>query len=143
MAGVACKRQPPEPTVETNRGPNSLTRYQRWTRDALENLEADLQDLEQRRSLCHGALDPSISSTIDTRDRCHQLVRCLQSVKSITFERSWELLLLWITDPRMRPQPVFGSLSPLLVCPCFTCSSELVNQRLQSRRRVRDPAVVP
>jgi glycosyltransferase involved in cell wall biosynthesis len=35
-----------------------------------------------------------ISLIIGTRDRCQQLVRCLQSVRGITFERPWELIVV-------------------------------------------------
>jgi glycosyltransferase involved in cell wall biosynthesis len=35
-----------------------------------------------------------ISLIICTRDRCQQLVRCLQSVRGITFERPWELIVV-------------------------------------------------
>ena len=35
-----------------------------------------------------------ISLIISTRDRCQQLVRCLQSVQGITFERPWELIVV-------------------------------------------------
>jgi len=35
-----------------------------------------------------------ISLIISTRDRCQQLVRCLQSIRDITFERSWELIVV-------------------------------------------------
>jgi glycosyltransferase involved in cell wall biosynthesis len=35
-----------------------------------------------------------ISLIISTRDRCQQLVRCLQSVRDITFERPWELVVV-------------------------------------------------
>ncbi len=35
-----------------------------------------------------------VSLIISTRDRCQQLVRCLQSVRGITFERPWELIVV-------------------------------------------------
>jgi glycosyltransferase involved in cell wall biosynthesis len=35
-----------------------------------------------------------LSLIISTRDRCQQLVRCLQSIRGITFERPWELILV-------------------------------------------------
>jgi len=35
-----------------------------------------------------------ISLIICTRDRCQQLVRCLRSVRGITFERPWELIVV-------------------------------------------------
>jgi cellulose synthase/poly-beta-1,6-N-acetylglucosamine synthase-like glycosyltransferase len=35
-----------------------------------------------------------LSLIISTRDRCQQLVRCLQSIRGITFERSWELIVV-------------------------------------------------
>jgi cellulose synthase/poly-beta-1,6-N-acetylglucosamine synthase-like glycosyltransferase len=35
-----------------------------------------------------------ISLIISTRDRCQQLVRCLQAVQGITFERPWELIVV-------------------------------------------------
>jgi cellulose synthase/poly-beta-1,6-N-acetylglucosamine synthase-like glycosyltransferase len=35
-----------------------------------------------------------ISLIISTRDRCQQLARCLQSVRGITFERPWELIVV-------------------------------------------------
>ena len=35
-----------------------------------------------------------LSLIICTRDRCHQLARCLQSVERIKFERPWELIIV-------------------------------------------------
>jgi cellulose synthase/poly-beta-1,6-N-acetylglucosamine synthase-like glycosyltransferase len=35
-----------------------------------------------------------VSLIISTRDRCHQLARCLSSVKRITFEQPWELIVV-------------------------------------------------
>ena len=35
-----------------------------------------------------------ISLIISTRDRCQQLVRCLESVRNITFDRPWELIVV-------------------------------------------------
>jgi glycosyltransferase involved in cell wall biosynthesis len=35
-----------------------------------------------------------ISLIICTRDRCQQLVRCLESVRDISFERSWEVIIV-------------------------------------------------
>jgi len=35
-----------------------------------------------------------VSLIISTRDRCQQLVRCLQSVRGITFEQPWELIVV-------------------------------------------------
>jgi glycosyltransferase involved in cell wall biosynthesis len=35
-----------------------------------------------------------ISLIISTRDRCQQLARCLQSIRAITFERPWELIVV-------------------------------------------------
>jgi glycosyltransferase involved in cell wall biosynthesis len=35
-----------------------------------------------------------ISLIISTRDRCQQLVRCLQSIRGIIFEQPWELILV-------------------------------------------------
>ena len=35
-----------------------------------------------------------ISLIISTRDRCQQLLRCLQSIRAMTFEGSWELILV-------------------------------------------------
>jgi cellulose synthase/poly-beta-1,6-N-acetylglucosamine synthase-like glycosyltransferase len=35
-----------------------------------------------------------VSLIICTRDRCRQLARCLQAVRRITFERSWELVIV-------------------------------------------------
>jgi cellulose synthase/poly-beta-1,6-N-acetylglucosamine synthase-like glycosyltransferase len=35
-----------------------------------------------------------ISLIISTRDRCQQLVRCFQSIRNITFERPWELIIV-------------------------------------------------
>jgi hypothetical protein len=35
-----------------------------------------------------------LSLIISTRDRCQELVRCLESVRSITFERPWELIVV-------------------------------------------------
>ena len=35
-----------------------------------------------------------VSLIICTRDRCQQLARCLQSVRGITFERPWELIVV-------------------------------------------------
>jgi glycosyltransferase involved in cell wall biosynthesis len=58
-----------------------------------ENSSADLQDTPQHDPL-YRAEDTSVSLIIATRDRCHQLARCLQSVKSITFERPWELIIV-------------------------------------------------
>jgi hypothetical protein len=57
-----------------------------------ENPSADLQDTAQPDSLNQGAVDTSVSLIIATCGRCSQLVHCLQSVKSITFERPWELI---------------------------------------------------
>jgi glycosyltransferase involved in cell wall biosynthesis len=36
----------------------------------------------------------SVSLIIATRDRCNQLVRCLQAIELITFERPWELIIV-------------------------------------------------
>jgi glycosyltransferase involved in cell wall biosynthesis len=58
-----------------------------------ENSSADLQDTPQHDSL-YRAEDTSVSLIIATRNRCHKLVRCLQSVQSITFERRWELIIV-------------------------------------------------
>jgi glycosyltransferase involved in cell wall biosynthesis len=44
--------------------------------------------------LQRAARDPSISLIIATRDRCCQLARCLRSVRSISFERRWELIVV-------------------------------------------------
>jgi glycosyltransferase involved in cell wall biosynthesis len=35
-----------------------------------------------------------VSLIICTRDRCHQLARCLESVRRITFDRPWELIIV-------------------------------------------------
>jgi glycosyltransferase involved in cell wall biosynthesis len=35
-----------------------------------------------------------ISLIICTRERCHQLGRCLESVRRLTFDRPWELVLV-------------------------------------------------
>jgi len=48
----------------------------------------------QRDSLRYGAEHISISLIIATRNRCHQLVRCLQSIQSVAFERPWELIIV-------------------------------------------------
>jgi glycosyltransferase involved in cell wall biosynthesis len=36
----------------------------------------------------------NISLIISTRDRCQQLVRCLEAVRNITFDRPWELIVV-------------------------------------------------
>ena len=38
--------------------------------------------------------EPSVSLIIATRDRCSQLARCLDAVRSMSFERRWELIVV-------------------------------------------------
>src|SRR6516164_7425898 len=74
--------------------------YQQVTRRGFvpENRTGSLLDRAKRSSdwmdFTAARLIMEISLIISTRDRCQQLVRCLQSVRDITFERPWELIVV-------------------------------------------------
>ena len=93
MTRLARWRQTCDPAVEPLKGQTQLRATRAGSAEAFQdNLGADLQ--QYRRSPHDEAEDISVSLIIATRDRCESLSRCLQSVKQITFERPWEIILV-------------------------------------------------
>jgi hypothetical protein len=87
MARLARGRQARERTGTAD-GPDFNYKVQALDPERLGKTRARPDSLNQ------GAVDTSVWLIIATRGRCSQLVRCLQSAKSITFERPWELIIV-------------------------------------------------
>src|SRR5215472_13694395 len=58
-----------------------------------------------------------VSLVIGTRDRCEKLARCLQSVRQISFERPWELIVVdnGSTDGTAAIAREFATIAPIPV----------------------------